>query len=152
MFLFAPLAWALLTQVPPTTIISGVVVDSAGSPVAGAEVWWADQFVTDRPKAAGPGRADAEGKFSIATPATTVGMPTTFSLWAYAPGHRLGLLAIDTELPKPGEPVRIEIGPPAKAVVRVEPPNPSATVKGKVEVFAVHRRYASLDSHIGETG
>ena len=145
MFVLAPLAWALLAQAPPSTL-SGLVVDPSGAPMAGAEVWLADQPWWYGPKVMGQVKADAEGRFSIPRPEGAKGggpyMP--LALWAYAPGHRLGLLAFQADLPAPGEVARIEVGPPARAVVRLEPPDPSATVKGKVEVFAVHRRPGAM--------
>ena len=145
MFVLAPLAWALLAQAPPSTL-SGLVVDPSGAPMAGAEVWLADQPWWNGPKRLGQVKADAEGRFSIPRPEGAKGggpyMP--LALWAYAPGHRLGLLAFQADLPAPGEVARIEVGPPARAVVRLEPPDPSATVKGKVEVFSVHRRPGAM--------
>ena len=145
--LLAPLAWAMLAQAPASTL-SGVVVDPAGRPIAGAEVWLVDRPWWDGPKGLGSGsaRADAEGRFSIAG----VGRPRgggpdmPLGLWAYAPGHRLGLVAFPADLPGPDEVVRVEVGPPARAVFRFESPDPSKPIKGKVEVYSVHRRPGSL--------
>jgi protocatechuate 3,4-dioxygenase beta subunit len=146
MFLLAPLAWALLAQAPPTSTLTGVVVDPAGAPMAGAEVWWADRPRPDEPKPPGPVKADDEGRFSIRMPAGAKagGASLSLALWAYAPGHRLGLMPLESELLAPGEAIRIEVGPPAKAIVRLEPPNSSVPVKGKVEVFSVQRRAGSM--------
>ena len=145
MFLFAPLAWVMLAQAAPPTL-SGVVVDPAGTPIAGAEVWSAAWPWPEGPKPPEPAKADAEGRFSIPRPdgAKVDESSMSLALWAYAPGHRLGLLAFQADLPAPGEVVRVEVGPPARAVVRFEPPDPSTPVKGKVEVFSVHRPGASM--------
>jgi protocatechuate 3,4-dioxygenase beta subunit/tetratricopeptide (TPR) repeat protein len=145
MYLLATLAWAFLAQVPMTTL-SGIVVDLSGRPMAGAEVWLADQPWWYGPKPFGQVKADGQGRFSISRPTTATGngpyMPV--ALWAYSPGHRLGIVTFQAGLPTPDEVIRIEVGPPAKAVIRLESPGPPGAIKGKVEVFSIHRRPGNM--------
>src|SRR4051794_31864085 len=93
--LLAPvMIWAALAQVPSSTL-SGIVVDPSGKPVAGAKVWLADLPWYTGTVLLGEAQPDAEGRFSMPRPAGAGGngahMPVT--LWAHAPGHRLGLAA-----------------------------------------------------------
>ena len=142
MTLLAPLMlWATLAQAPPSTL-SGIVVDPSGRPVAGAKVWLTDQPWYTGTVLLAEARTDAEGRFSMPRPVEARGngasMPV--ALWAHTPGHRLGLAAFPAELPAPEVVVRVEVGPPARTVIRLEAPDPATPIGGKVEVYAVHRR------------
>ena len=73
----------------------GKVIDQAGKPVAGAEVWLSVYFeLSSKGRRVQHVKSDSQGRFILEVPAAWVAAmvpnsPT--SLWAYAAGHQLGI-------------------------------------------------------------
>ena len=107
----------------PTTPLSGTVVGPDGEPVAGADVLLAGMPVYDPPILA-RGRSDAEGRFTLERPAGLAGQDRFIApiLWVVKPGFRLAFTKFPGPMPGADEPVRVVLGPPGKAEVRVEGP------------------------------
>lgn len=144
MNLLAPLLLAALAQAappPPPPPFSGVVVDPAGEPVAGARVWLAGTPWYTGVALKGEARTDAEGRFSMPRPSglDADGGAVSFTLWAHAAGRRIGVRSFVGDLPGPDVAVRVAVGPPARTVIRLVPPDPARPIGGKVEVFEAHR-------------
>jgi protocatechuate 3,4-dioxygenase beta subunit len=122
---------------PRPVPVAGTVVDAAGRPVAGAEVWLAEAVPPAEDRRAGPGiregtpagpmpgeapalasvRTDPDGKYSLAIPVEVIARPSPPSLavWAASLGaeprfawHRLPRVVLPDD-----PPVRIELRAPA---------------------------------------
>jgi len=137
MVLAVPLVCIVLYQAP-TTPLTGIVVGPNGEPVADAEVLLGGLPVYDQTVVA-RGRSDAQGRFSIERPTGLAGENRNITpiLWVVKPGFRLGALRFPGPLPRPDEPVRVELGPPGKGEVQVEDPNgqPVAGARIRLEWF-----------------
>jgi hypothetical protein len=130
----APLIWMVLAQAPATPL-SGMVVGSNGEPVAGAEVLLAGLPVYDPPIVA-RGRTDAAGRFAIERPAGLAGESRFITpiLWVVKPGYWLSFTRFAGPLPGPSEPLRVVLGLPGKAEVRVEGPDGAPVAGARVRV------------------
>ena len=137
MVLFASLICVALAQAQ-TTPLSGTVIGPNGEPVADAELVLAGMPVYDPPILA-RGRSDAQGRFRLDRPAGLAGQGSIIApiLWVVKRGFRLSYTKFPGPMPGAGEPVRIVLGPPGKAEVRVEGPNgePVAGAGVRVEQF-----------------
>lgn len=120
MALLTPLAWlALLGMSVP---LSGTVEDGAGKPVAGAIVWLGDTNATRKgPEVIARAETDDQGRFRLERPDDLAGRGAYWSptLWAFKPGSRVAFLEFKGAIPGAVEPVRLVLGPPASAPLRV---------------------------------
>ncbi len=110
--------------------LAGVVVDSSGKAVTGADVWissglspsderpliggvlWMQSsraFAGGSPEALGHTRTDQDGHFQIELPAEIVRSqePLSVAVWVYASGARVASRRLAWAIPAPVEPIRL---------------------------------------------
>jgi len=119
MALLAPLAWLALGMTVP---LSGTVEDAAGRPVAGATVWLGDTVANRAgPEVLATAETDERGRFRLDRADDLTGRGGIWSptLWAFRPGSRVAFVEFKRNLPAADEPVRLVLGPPASAPLRV---------------------------------
>jgi Carboxypeptidase regulatory-like domain len=147
MILAVPLIWMAMAQGPATVPFSGTVIGPNGKPVAGADLVLAGMPVYDPPILA-RGRSDAEGRFTLERPTGLVGQDRLIApiLWVVKPGFRLSLTKFPGPMPMPGagEPVRVVLGPPGKAEVRVEGPDGKPLPGARVRVERFGRDWTNV--------
>ena len=81
------------TDAGPARIVTGVVTDAEGKPLAGAGVWLPVRHVTSTETLTATARSDEAGRFRLAVPEAwlpTDVMRQESTIWAYAPGHAIG--------------------------------------------------------------
>jgi hypothetical protein len=115
-------AWLVLTAAPPLqpSSVSGTVVDAEGKPVKGATVWLTGfvRFDADVAELAQV-ETDAEGRFTIDAPVGGGDRPWSLTLWAHSPGTRVAIASPFNRPKDDRGPIRLALGPPARATVRV---------------------------------
>ncbi|WP_165226505.1 carboxypeptidase regulatory-like domain-containing protein [Aquisphaera insulae] len=155
-----PLAMSLLAQAHPVAVeqatdrsratgllpsadvgpipIVGTVVDAAGKPVAGAELWltraarvaderrsgmalnWYNLRIREdeTPQVLARVKADGAGKFRLEIPAAIAALsdPVGLAVWATHPGHGAGLRRLPMPIESTGisAPISLALGPPSK--------------------------------------
>jgi hypothetical protein len=144
MLLVAPLVWFAMAQ-GPAVPMNGTVVGPDGKPVAGAELILTGMPVNDAPIVA-RGTTDAEGRFRLERPAGLAGETETIApaLWVVKPGLRLSMTKLPGPMPGADKPVRVVLGPPGKAEVRVEGPDGRPAVGVRVRVKGLTRDYSNV--------
>ncbi|WP_406698712.1 carboxypeptidase-like regulatory domain-containing protein [Singulisphaera sp. Ch08] len=119
-----PLVWVMLAQVPMTPM-TGTVVDPEGKPVVGADLILVGLPSYDPPVVA-RGQSGEGGRFTLDRPTALAGdhhPQRAPILWAVKSGFRVSVTRFPEALPKPDEPVRIALEPPARTEVRVVGPD-----------------------------
>ena len=116
--------WALLllttASLPQPFSVSGTVVDPEGKPAKGATVWLTafvrfDAEVEELAQV----ETDAAGRFAIDAPVGGGDRPRSLTLWAHAPGTRVAIASPSNRPKDDRGPIRLALGPPARAPVRV---------------------------------
>jgi len=157
MTLLIPVAWiALGTMVP----LSGTVEDAAGRPVAGATVWLGDTIATHQgPEVLATAETDDRGRFRLDRADDLVGRGRMWSptLWAFKPGSRVAFVEFKQAIPAADEPVRLVLGPPTSASIRVLQPDgqPARGVSVRPGIFnlkAPRPPFQLLDRLVATTG
>jgi protocatechuate 3,4-dioxygenase beta subunit len=124
----------------PTMSLSVTTVDRDGRPVAGADIWLVGLAGSDDAPIVVQGRSDEQGHFALTLPAGLAGRgdyrPAT--LWAMRAGMRVALLRFPGSLPDPGRPVRLELGPPAGAEIRVVDPDGAPVAGASIRLYRIH--------------
>jgi len=128
--------WSWIALVGMSVPLAGTVEDAGGRPVARASVWLSDSYAREP----GPGEilaeatTDAEGRFRLDRPDGLVGRGASWSptLWAHKPGARLAFVEFKHQVPGPDEPVKLALGPPAGATLRVLQPDGKAAAGARV--------------------
>jgi hypothetical protein len=148
MFLVAPLIWIAMAQ-SPTAPLSGTVIGPNGEPVAGADLMLAGMPADDLPILA-RGRSDAQGRFSIERPAGLAGRNRFIgpTLWVVKRGFRLSFTRFAGPMPGADEPVRVVLGPPGKAEVRVEGSDEAPLVGARVRVERFGRESTNVPDEV----
>ena len=138
----APVLACVVLGLPPTVPLAGVVVDAEGKPVEAADVWLAGLPWWNGTETLAHAQTDGRGRFSLDRPADAAGRGPSLpvALWAYRPGHRLGLKAFPGRLPGADEPVRVALGPPARTVVRVLGPDGKSLPGARVRLTLANLR------------
>jgi RNA polymerase sigma factor (sigma-70 family) len=98
---------------PPVTTIRGRVMDDAGRPIAGAEVWLPTSF-DERPETTPHATADARGHYVLTVPEDWRRRPRHQQagvVWAHAPGHRIDTANAYAALIGQSEAVDLVLGP-----------------------------------------
>ena len=131
----ATLVTCLLAGQPAGSRLEGTIVDAAGRPCAGADVW----LVVANGPVGGPSLAgattDDEGRFAI--PRQPGDPARAWTLWAAKAGHRVARVSNQTALPE--GPVRVVLGPPAGSSFRVEGPGREPIAGATVRVTRLDR-------------
>ncbi len=119
---------AMLAQAAPATQVktelAGVVVDAQGSPVAGVEVLLSSLHrIEGKNPTLARTTTDTQGRFRHQAPSSDP-MHEIWTLWAYRPGAGLAVQAVGSSegLPRPGEPIKLTLGPPRSATIQVLDP------------------------------
>ncbi len=123
MALLTPVAWLAMGMTVP---LSGTVEDAAGRPVAGATVWLGDTIATRQgPEVLATAGTDDRGRFRLERADDLAGRGGMWSptLWAFQPGSRLAFVEFKRKVPAADEPVRLVLGPPTSAPIRVLRPD-----------------------------
>jgi uncharacterized GH25 family protein len=125
----------------PPRPLAGVVVDAAGKPAAGAEVWligdspWGKVDVYER------ATTDAGGRFRVTIPGRWFDTVRTIyhhvALVAYKPGHCLAALAFGHQWQPPAADARLVLGPPASAAVQIRAPDGKPVAGARVDLTAI---------------
>ena len=147
----APLVWLVLAQVTTTPLV-GTVVGPGGEPVVGAELMLMGLPSYDPPVVA-RGKSGEGGHFSLDRPATLAGDHSTHRapvLWVMKPGYRISQTLFPEALPGPADPLRITLGPPGKAQVRVEGPDGRPIPGARVLPGRLKARQAPIPDPIAE--
>ena len=134
MALLALAAWGALGMTVP---LSGMVEDAAGRPVAGATVWLGDTVATRQgPEVLATAETDDRGHFRLERADDLAGRGGIWSptLWAFKPGSRIAFIEFKRNVPGADEPVRLVLGPPASASVRVVRPDGKPAAGARVRV------------------
>jgi hypothetical protein len=134
MVLIATLIGVVLAQ-GPTTPLSGTVIGPKGEPVPGADLILSGTLVYDPPILV-RGRSDANGRFTLPRPAGLTAQNRSIApiLWVVKPDYRLGFTKFPGAMPGAREDIRIVLGPPGKAEVRVEGPDGEPVAGARVSV------------------
>ncbi len=77
----------------PAKVVTGVVTDFEGKPLAGAQVWLPIYRLTSTETLTATVRSDDEGRFRLTIPEAWLPsnvMRRESTVWAYAPGHAIG--------------------------------------------------------------
>ena len=117
-----PLIPAVFLALGATVPLVGSVADADGRPVAGATVWLGDTMATRKgPEVLATAETDDRGRFRLERDDDLAGRGGIWSptLWAYKPGARLAFVEFKQALPAADEPVRLTLGPPTSAALRV---------------------------------
>lgn len=123
MAILIPVAWLALGVTVP---LSGMVVDAADRPVAGATVWLGDTIATRQgPEVLATAETDDRGHFRLERADDLAGRGGMWSptLWAYKPGSRVAFVEYKGNLPGADKPVRLMLGPPASTSLRILQPD-----------------------------
>ncbi len=118
----------------PKRTVTGRVTDDAGKPIADAEVWLQVRWVPPTRSLSVHAKCEPNGQFKLAFPTAWLQGATVVdvngAIWAYAPGHRIGLanggpLILGEPDAKPCE---IHLGPVTVTSVTIHRPDGSAAV------------------------
>jgi RNA polymerase sigma factor (sigma-70 family) len=120
-------------------MVAGTVVDPAGKPVAGANVWLTTAGVENgNAEVFDQGTTDEQGRFRVTVPAhwfaTTHGLRQELGLIAHKPGRRVAALGFArSSIPHPAG-TRLVLEAPATASVRILAPDGGPVAGARVEV------------------
>ncbi|QEH36055.1 Alpha-2-macroglobulin MG1 domain protein [Aquisphaera giovannonii] len=148
-----PLSLTLLLAIAidgPTISLAGRVVDSAGTPAAGAAVVLAGLPTSDGVPTVARGTTDADGRFSLERPAGLAGEGAwrAVRLWASRPGDRLASVAFPGALPGAGAAVRLALPPRGGTELLVEGPDGRPVAGARVRVGALAPHAAAVPKEL----
>jgi hypothetical protein len=128
-------------------VVRGVVVDTDGRPVAGAEVfcgmggipWWEQRWESSAV------RSDSDGRFRVSVPVDPHSPFVSWvkSVWAFQPGRRAAFMRMECGMNCPDDPegpVRLVMGAPTGFHVRVLDASGKVVPGAKVAVSNLTRR------------
>ncbi len=132
----------------PNRTISGRVSDLDGKPIADAEVWLPVHWVSAQKILTAHANCGHDGKFELVFPAEWVPDDLTqihSTVWAYAPGHSIGIGKVFDQLrdQKMDQPCEIQLGPPSdtKFTVLLPDGQPAAGVHVQPDQFRGSQGY-----------
>jgi RNA polymerase sigma factor (sigma-70 family) len=122
--------------------VTGVVVDAAGKPVAGADVWLTTHGIS------GGGaevftrtRSDSQGRFQVTIPGrwfqTTSALRQELGLMAYKRGSQVAVLGFNRTAVPPPSGTRLVLRPPPSATVKILAPDGKAVAGAQVSVASL---------------
>lgn len=158
MYLSTVIALCLLGNAPmplaaPRTVpIHGTVTDAEGMPAAGADVFLSGlQTVGGWPPILARGVTDASGKFRLDAPADVddPAAPEAAALWAVKRNALVASRVLRPGTLPPGSPVRLVVGPPARAVFEVVGPDGKPVAGAKVIPRAITRDATAAPDALG---
>ncbi len=135
-------------QPPANMPVSGEIVGPDGTPARGVRM-----FFSTRDDGYSNGRVRAEltvddrGRFTMDIPTVAspwIGFVGTGTLWAYHPGSLVATVPIYQGALPPGLPLRLVIGPPARALFEVHDPHGKPVAGAMIEPRALDRHHAIL--------
>jgi RNA polymerase sigma factor (sigma-70 family) len=127
------------TPLPEARVVAGVVVDPAGKPVAGANVWLTTAGVADGSvEVFDQGTTDEQGRFRVTVPArwfaTTHALRQELGLIAHKPGRRVAAIGFArSSIPRPTG-TRLVLEAPTEASIHVLAPDGNPVAGARVEV------------------
>ena len=135
-----------------TVAVHGVVTDAEGKPVAGADVFLTGlQTVGGWPPVLARATSDPSGKFRVDAPADTddPAAPAAAALWAVRPGALVASRLLRPGTLPAGVPVRLVLGPPARADFQVIGPDGKPLAGAKVIPRAITRDATAAPDALG---
>lgn len=141
------------TNPPPVEkqVIAGKVVDTAGKPIAGAQVVFVAKWGTEKSAEA---QADERGRFELKFPKVWVDGERHFSpmvVWAHAPGHNLGKAPANKAMDdKQKEEITITLDPETSIQVRIQQPGGEPLTEGEVTplIYSDRHQVHPLTGHV----
>lgn len=118
--------------------LAGVVLDTAGKPVAEAEVWLLISGFDGQPSTLSGTKTDKQGRFRVDVPNWWFQIPRSLrqelGLAAYRSGYRVGGLVFSRSSIPPEEGVRLQLGAAVASTITVLAPDGKPLSKGLVSV------------------